>query len=103
MHNDKTVCILFFRVLFFSGHKLEKIEIILSSLLSTSDFVFALVFQKYREKGIFHFTLNVPEKTTQLTLIATYEDDDGDTASATAQGIAFFSLQVQPCSYFMYI
>ncbi|XP_050713228.1 CD109 antigen-like isoform X2 [Eriocheir sinensis] len=48
-------------------------------------------FQKYREKGVFHFTLNVPEKTAQLTLVATYMDGYGDAASATAQGLAYYS------------
>lgn len=59
--------------------------------------------QKYREKGVFHFTLHVPEKTSQLTLVATYQDDYGDTASATAQGMAFYSPKVQSCLLYVYM
>ena len=62
-------------------------------MISTTD-VFALPLQKYREKGVFHFTFNVPEKTSQMILSATYRDDEGDTAGATARGIAYFSPQV---------
>ncbi|KAK8397835.1 hypothetical protein O3P69_004559 [Scylla paramamosain] len=50
-------------------------------------------FQKYREKGVFHFAFNIPEETSQLTLVATYQDSDGDTAAAIAKGKAFFSPQ----------
>ncbi|KAK3858623.1 hypothetical protein Pcinc_035182 [Petrolisthes cinctipes] len=52
-------------------------------------------FQKYREKGVFHFTVHVPDKTARLTLTASYQDDEGSLAGATAQGIAYYSPRKQ--------
>ncbi|XP_042213472.1 CD109 antigen-like [Homarus americanus] len=52
-------------------------------------------FQKYREKGVFHFTVDVPDKTAKLTLTASYQDDLGSIASANAQAIAFYSSKKQ--------
>ncbi|XP_050698378.1 CD109 antigen-like isoform X1 [Eriocheir sinensis] len=48
-------------------------------------------FEKYREKGVFHFTMDVPEKASQLVLTAAYQDDDGSMASASAQALAYYS------------
>ena len=56
--------------------------------------VLAMLLQNYREKGVFHFTFNVPEETSQVTLVATYRDSEGDTAVTKAQANAFFSPQV---------
>ncbi|XP_069938701.1 CD109 antigen [Cherax quadricarinatus] len=52
-------------------------------------------FQKYREKGVFHFTVDVPDKTAGLTLTASYQDDSGSVASASAQAIAYYSSKKQ--------
>ncbi|KAK8389963.1 hypothetical protein O3P69_012881 [Scylla paramamosain] len=52
-------------------------------------------FEKYREKGVFHFTVDVPETASGLSLTAAYQDDEGDTASASAQGIAYYSPKKQ--------
>ncbi|KAK7085756.1 hypothetical protein SK128_008452, partial [Halocaridina rubra] len=48
-------------------------------------------FQKYREKGVFHFTVDVPDKTAGLQLTASYQDDDGSVAGASATAIAQYS------------
>lgn len=63
--------------------------------------VFIFLLQKYREKGVFHFTLNVPEKTAQLSIVATYQDDYGDVASATAHAMAYYSPKVPVCLFLM--
>ncbi|KAG0724718.1 CD109 antigen [Chionoecetes opilio] len=52
-------------------------------------------FEKYRDKGVFHFTMDVPDTATKLTLTAAYQDDDGDLASASAQAIAYYSPKKQ--------
>ncbi|MPC34052.1 CD109 antigen [Portunus trituberculatus] len=52
-------------------------------------------FEKYRDKGVFHFTMDLPETTSGLVLSASYQDDEGDTAAASAQGIAYYSPRKQ--------
>lgn len=63
-------------------------------MLCCNYFVFGVVLQKYREKGVFHFTVDVPDKTASLSLSASYQDDMGSMASASAQAIAYYSPQV---------
>ena len=48
-------------------------------------------FQSYREKGVFELVINVPPKTKSLTMTASYSDEDGAIAGATAQAIAYYS------------
>ncbi|XP_063601843.1 CD109 antigen-like [Penaeus indicus] len=48
-------------------------------------------FQKYREKGVYHFVVDVPEKTASLSLTASYQDDSGSIAAASATAIAYYS------------
>ncbi|XP_068210039.1 CD109 antigen-like [Palaemon carinicauda] len=52
-------------------------------------------FQGYREKGVFHFVVDVPDKTASLTLTANYEDDEGSIAAASAEALAHYSKKEQ--------